>query len=287
MTAVADYLQDLDHRLRVRGRARNRFLHECRDHLLDASTTYGEHEAIRRFGPAEHVADEFDLDMVDKRSVHSAVMAVIAVLALGVSTVALINAADPHASAVPVWAVIFFGAAQAAGVSVVLAVVQLSAQRRREASPSDVALLARRSSWGLLFALLTLVAGAGAVPGHGAGLPVLVGVSLAMLAAILMIRTRMLLRRFGDGHRLVRSPLADLGMALGKRVVDPSPAGLLLTTVAVAVMAAFVWDQLDFGTLASSLTAAVVEAVLIVLGFLVLGPSLGLRASRRMNGESS
>ncbi|MGI8679759.1 MAG: hypothetical protein ACR2LX_13980 [Jatrophihabitans sp.] len=53
----------------------------------------------------------------------------------------------------------------------------------------------------------------------------------------------------------------------------------MLATAAVAVPAAFEWNNLDRGTVTGSFTAAGIELALL-LGFVVLGRALGLRDTR-------
>jgi hypothetical protein len=68
----------------------------------------------------------------------------------------------------------------------------------------------------------------------------------------------------------------------GGRVLDPSsPAVMLTAGSAVAAAAAFVWGHADdHGNLASGLAAAGIETALTVIGFVLLGPALGLWSAR-------
>lgn len=54
---IERYLAELERRLPRRGR--RRILAELEDHLRSSAETYGEEEAIRRFGPPEEVARSF------------------------------------------------------------------------------------------------------------------------------------------------------------------------------------------------------------------------------------
>ncbi|HWU23964.1 MAG TPA: hypothetical protein VN088_20670, partial [Nocardioides sp.] len=120
MSEVDRYLDELAHALSVRGRARRRILAECRDHLEESAAVHGEAGAVERFGPAGELAAAFDAEVVVRRARVTAPAALLGVLAVGASTLALVHGADPGASAVTAWAVVFFlaaqGAAAAAGV---------------------------------------------------------------------------------------------------------------------------------------------------------------------------
>jgi hypothetical protein len=61
----------------------------------------------------------------------------VGVLAVGASAWAIVNGADPHASAVVAWAVVFFACAQTAAVSAFLAALRAAAIRREPATPAD------------------------------------------------------------------------------------------------------------------------------------------------------
>ena len=136
MTATERYLQELGRALHTRGRPRRRLLAECSEHLADAGAVHGEQEAIRRFGTAADLAESFDTEVSIRRAMLATIATVIGVLAVGASALALLNAADPRASAVPAWAVIFFASTQAAGVCAVLAALRAAAMRHRTATPA-------------------------------------------------------------------------------------------------------------------------------------------------------
>lgn len=158
MTALERYLQELSGALHARGRARRRLLAECRDHLTDATATYGDEEAIRRFGTAAELAGLFDNEIAVRRSVRATIASIVGVFAVGASTVALLNATDARASAVAVWAVIFFASAQTAGISALLATLRAAAMQHRPTSAADLALLCRRNIASLAFSGLALFA---------------------------------------------------------------------------------------------------------------------------------
>lgn len=278
MKAIDDYLHQLQRLLHVRGRMRRRLLTECRDHLQDASAQYGPEEAVRRFGTAREIAASMNTEVAAHRARHATIATVLGVLAVGGSTLALLHASDTGAIAPVGWAIVFFAAAQVAALCAALAVLQALALRRRRTTAQDVALLCRRNGTALLAAGITLFAAGGAVPGHGSAVLLLVGPAVATVAGLSVARTRSIIRGLLTARPpLVRSPLTDLAALTGLTLPDVRPARLLLPTVVVASTAAFLWDHQDQGTFASGLTTAGVQAMLVVLGFLLLGPGLGLR----------
>ncbi|MDX6317403.1 MAG: hypothetical protein QOD35_803 [Nocardioidaceae bacterium] len=290
MTTVEQYLEELGRALHTRGRARRRLLAEYRVRLADIAAVHGDVEAERRFGPAAEVAESFDTENAIRRAARATIATVVGVLAVGGSATALLNGADAQASAVVVWAVVFFASAQAAGVCMLLAVLRAAAMRHRPATPGDVVLLCRRDGAALAFSALALFAAGAAVPGNAAAWAILSGPAVAVLAAFWVMRVRSLARKLDSRPcRDVRAPLTDLLAIL--RPSDPrdraaghSPfIGLLLPSVAVATVAAFWWDHLDHGSFVSSLAVAGTEAALTVAGFVFLGPVLGLLSPRRVS----
>lgn len=288
MSPVEQYLRDLGGALHVRGRARRRLLAECRDHLVDSGAAHGEAQAVARFGSATELARSFDTEIAVRRALHATPATALGVLAVAWSTLALLHAADRHASTVLLWAVIFFGCAQTSAVSMLLATLRAAGMRNRPAAPADVALLCRRNGSALAFAVLTLFAAGAARPGHGSALQLLLGPAVAVLAALLVLRGRSLARQLDAyGQRTVRTPWADLrAMAhlpttRGRAPDRSGPAVMLTVGTVVAAAAAFVWGHADdHGNLASGLAAAGIETALTVIGFVLLGPALGLWSAR-------
>jgi hypothetical protein len=293
MTAIERYFQELGRALHTRGRARRRLLAECRDHLADAAAINGEQEAVRRFGPAGELARSFDTEIAVRRATRATIATIVGVLAVGASTVALLNAATPHVSTVPAWAVVFFASAQTAGVCALLAVLRAAAMRHGDATPGDVVLLCRRNGAALAFSMTTLFAAGAAVPGHSSAWALLTGPVVALLAAISVAWARSLAHKLGARPRQVQAPLADLLTVAHQsdrvpRTAGHSPLmGLLAPTVAIGTVAAFLWDHLDHGSIGSSLAAASTEATLTVAGYMLLGPSLGLVPARRRGHDNS
>lgn len=203
-------------------------------------------------------------------------------LAVGGSTLALLQASDAGATAPAGWVIVFFAAAQIAALATALAALQAAALRKQHATAQEVALLCRRNAWGLLAAGITLFAAGGAVPGRGSAVLLLAGPLLAVVAGLSVARSRSTVRGLPTvRHQLVRSPCADLNTLIRTQLPDLPSSRLLAPTVIAASAGAFVWDQADHGSFTSALTSAVVEAVLVVLGFLLLAAPLGLRARRR------
>ncbi len=276
MTAEA-CLTELAAALRVRGRARRRFLRECRDHLADAAAERGETEAVRAFGPPAEIAAAFDAEVAARRGVRSTGLAVAGVLATGGSTLALIDSAGANASAPIAWAVVFFVAAQLAGVACALALVQALLLRRTSMPAADVALLARRNATALVAAGVTMFAAGAAVPGQGSAALLLAGPALVCAALVAVLRTRSLARRLpGGGAVAVRPPLADLRRLTGLPVPALAMGRLLTLTTCAAAAAAFVRECAEHDTLAVAGVTAAIEAVAVVVCFGVLGRVLGL-----------
>jgi hypothetical protein len=263
MSAVDDYLRQLQGLLHVRGPMRRRVLGECGDHLRDASAQYGPNESVRRFGPAQEIAASVNTEVAARRAQRATAATAVGVLAVGASTLSLLHASGDGATAPVGWAVLFFAAAQVAALCTVLGVLQAIACRRQPSTAQEVALLCRRNGCALLAAGITMVAA-------------------GVLAALGVLSARLIIRGHPAARQpLVCSPVHDLATLSGIPLPGLRPTRLLLLTVAVAAAAAFLWDHQDHGTPASALTTASIQAALVVLGFLILGPALGLRQSHR------
>jgi hypothetical protein len=223
-------------------------------------------EAIRAFGPAREIAAAFDLEVAAKRGLSATLATVLGVLATGGSTLALIHAAQPGATAVTGWAAVFFIAAQVAGVASVLALLQGLALRRETMPPDQLALLARRNAVALCAAGVTMFAAGAAVPGNGSAILLAAGPALVCVALVTVLRALAIARKLAGGRtRAVRSPLPMV----------PMPQLLALTTVCAAV-AAFLRDTAENASASQALVTAGIEAAAVVGCFLALGPALGL-----------
>ena len=283
MTAVDDFLGELEASLHVGGRSRRRLVAECRDHLADSSADCGPEEAVRRFGSAADLVRSYEIEVSIRRVLRATAAAVAGVLGIGASALVMVNAADAHASAPVGWAVVFFGAAQVSAASLLLAVLRAAVMRAGTGTPGDVLLLCRRGGLALGFAFVTLFAVGAGVPGHTAAWAVLAGPVVAVIAAGCIARARWLARQLDrDASQLARAPQADVA-ALAGRWVDTRgsawhahPGAVLAPTVVVTMLGAFGWALLDHGTVAGSVEGAGVEAALTIAGFVLLGRILGL-----------
>jgi uncharacterized membrane protein len=275
--SVERYLTELSAALRVRGAARRRFLRECRDHLEDAAAERGEADAVRAFGAPAEIAAAFDAEVAARRGIRATLLAAAAVLATGGSTLSLIHSASPDVTAPVAWAVVFFVAAQVAGVAAGLALLQALAARRTAMAPADATLLARRNGTALVAAGLTMFAAGAAVPGQGSAGLLLSGPALAGVALVAVVRARALARQL-DGARVwaVRPPLDDLARLTRVELPRLSAARLLPLVTVVAAAAAFLRDRVEAGSVANGLLVAGIEAAAVLACFAVLGRPLGL-----------
>jgi hypothetical protein len=264
---IERYMEELAGALRVRGAVRRRFLRECRDHLEDAAAERGASEAVDAFGPAGEIAAAFDLEVASRRGVRATLATTVGVLATGGSTLALIHASQPGATAPAGWAVVFFVAAQVAGVAALLALLQAFTLRHETMPPDQLALLARRNAFALAAAGLTMFAAGAALPGTGDAVLLLAGPALVCAALVSVVRARGLARRLAGGRtRAVRPPITFVAM----------PRLLALATVCAAT-AAFLRDTAEHASPSQALVTAGIEATAVLACYLVLGPALGLR----------
>lgn len=280
MNPVDEYLGQLSTALRVRGAARRRFVRECRDHLIESAAQIGAEAAVRAFGPARQIASSFDAAVAARRGARSTAITVIAVLAAASSALALLHGAAPDAVA-PLWlAGLFFVAAQLAAVSAGLGAIQGLGMRGSglAAAPGALALLARRNTCALVAAGVTLFAVGAALPGHGSAVSLLAGPVLLGVAAVAVMRAQGLLRQpTSTRQRITRPPADDLANLIRLPLPAVAMPHLLAATTVSAAAAAFVWDRGEQATLGSALAVAGFEATAVLLGFLTLGPALGLR----------
>jgi hypothetical protein len=278
VSPVERYLVELGAALQVRGRVRRRFLRECRDHLADAADERGEEAAVRAFGPAPEIAAALDAEVAARRGVRATFATAAGVLATGGSTLALINAASPGATAPIGWTVAFFVAAQLTAVTAGLALLQALVLRRAPMTPADAMLLARRNGCALVAAGVTMFSAGAAVPGQASAALLLAGPALVCVALVSVLRARSLARRLaGSDAPAVRPPLDDLGRLTRLPVPSVHNRTLLLVTTAVAAAAAFARDLGEHATAGGAFVTASVEAMAVVGCFAVFGAALGLR----------
>jgi hypothetical protein len=274
---VDQYMTELDAALHVRGAVRRRFLRECDDHLADAAAERGQEEAVRAFGPPPEVAAAFDAEVAARRGVRSTFATVAGVLATGGSTLALIHASSANTTAPAWWAIAFFVAAQLAGLSAGLALVQALVLRRSMMPPAQLVLLARRNGGALVAAGATMFSAGAALPGQGSAVLILAGPALACFAMVAVLRARSLARRLdGSGALAVRPPLKDLRRLIRLPVPSLDSRRLLLVITCVAAAAAFVRDRGEHATVSEAFVTAGIEGMAVVGCFFVLGPALGL-----------
>lgn len=278
---IEEHLTELRAALRVRGAVRRRFLQECRHHLVDAAAERGGREAVDAFGAAVEIAAAFDAEVAARLGVRSTFATLAGVLATGGSTLALIHAASPGATGPRGWAVTFFVAAQLAGVSTALALLQALVLRRSAMSPAQIVLLARRNACALVAAGVTMFSAGAALPGRGPALLLLAGPALVCCAMFAVLRARSIGRRLGgSGALVVRPLLQDVGLLTRLSVPAIDTRRFLAVTTCLAAAAAFVRDRGEHATVSDALLVSGIEAIAVVGCFLVLGPALGLRHLR-------
>ena len=199
------------------------------------------------------------------------------VLATGGSTLALIHAATPGATAPVGWAVVFFVAAQVAAVAAGLALLQALVLRRSAMSPADVALLARRNGCALLAAGVTMFAAGAALPGHGSPLLLLAGPALVCVALVAVLRARSLARRLDGARGRPSGRRSRTSRGSSALPVPPLDAGrLCCCTTCLAAAAAFARDRAEHATVGAALVTAGIEAMAVVGVLPRARPRLGL-----------
>ncbi len=274
---VDQYLTELSAALHARGAARRRFLRECGDHLADAAAERGEEHAVRAFGPPSEIAAEFDAEVAARRGLRSTLATLAGVLATAGSTLVLIHASSPGASAPAAWAITFFVAAQVAAVTAALALVQALVLRRSTMPAAEVLLLSRRNGCALMAAGMTMVSAGAALPGRGSAVLILAGPALVGVALVAVLRARSLARRLdGSGALAARPPLEDLRRLTRLPVPSLDAGRLLLVTTFVAAAAAFVRDRGERAAVSEALVTAGIEAAAVIGCFLLLGRALGV-----------
>ena len=116
-----------------------------------------------------------------------------------------------------------------------------------------------------------------ALPGHGSAVLLLAGPVLVGIALVAVLRARSLAPQLDRAAApAVRPPLKDLGRLVRLPVASVDSRRLLLFTTCVAAAAAFLRDRIERGTVSEAFATAGIEAMAVVVCFLVLGPALGL-----------
>ena len=178
-------------------------------------------------------------EVAARRGVRSTVATVAGVLATGGSTLALIHAASPDATAPMGWAIAFFVAAQVAAVAAALALVQALVLRRATMSAADVGCSPAATAARSWPPGVTMFSAGAAVPGRGSADLLLAGPVLVCVALVAVLRARSLARRLDGRARRVRPPLADLGRLVRLPVPALGARRLLLVTTCIAAVGAF------------------------------------------------
>ena len=127
-----------------------------------------------------------------------------------------------------------------------------------------------------------MFAAGAALPGHGSAVALLAGPVVACAGIAAVLRARRLTRRL-DGARGVtsHSPLDDLARLVHSARVPQLGTGPLLAAVtALAAVGAFARDTAEHASAGGAATTAGIEALAVVVCFLVLGRPLGLWPER-------
>ena len=293
MNEIDRWLTELRRDLRVGGAARRRIVAECAEHLRESAARHGETEAVARFGRPAEIAEGFNVELGAHRSRWATVFAAIALVAAAAATIHLAHEGPQHLEAPWPVALVFFVAAQVAAVALGSAVAQAVRWRTRTASPGELVLQSRRTAVAVVAGALTLGAAAVSVTGGSdvgwvvaGGFVLLAGAGWAALRArrLLGAATPSPVTPLDDAAALLASvPLAGALAARVRDLLDPvrHPLRCCALVAALAASAAFARNQGERGaTAGQSLALAAIEAGAVVACFVVLGPPLGLRASR-------
>jgi hypothetical protein len=276
---IRAYLEELGSAGKTRGRARRRFASECAAHLEDAAARHGEIAAVAAFGDPRELAAEFDLEVATARGLRATWWTAAAVLGVAGSTLVLIGAADPVATASPAVAIAFFVFAQVAAVAGGVACVRACVLRRGETTEAELRLLARRNVCALSAAAATILAAGVALPGRGSTVALVAGPLLAIVAGVAVARAGRLagtLRRGGEPSPPRPLP-QDLAALTGLPLSRLTDAHMLTIVTLLAASAAWARDRGEGSTPTAALLVAAIEAAAVIAGFLLLAGPLGLR----------
>ena len=199
-------------------------------------------------------------------------------LATGGSTLALINAASPGATAPIGWTVAFFVAAQLTAVTAGLALLQALVLRRAPMTPADAMLLARRNGCALVAAGVTMFSAGAARPGSRP--PRSSSSPARRSSASRWSPCCAHGRSLAGSPARTHPPCGRRSRTSGASPASPCPRPqptLLLVTTAVAAAAAFARDLGEHATAGGAFVTASVEAMAVVGCFAVFGAALGLR----------
>ena len=307
--AIADYLDRLEHELRLKRAPRRRLLAEVEDHLRSSAGELGaglpadeaERRAVERFGAAAIVARHFAQTVAASSARRSSYWLGAAFVAYAATAVLFALTAGPQFADFPQGAPTAL-ALQVAAVAFAVSLVRTARWRRAPLVPEDrVRLLANGAVIGIgavaaglaLETLVALTRPAGVLA--WSDLPVVVGmlavvtcVTLvaALAAAAAAFRSSLLAALPGaetSGRPALPSLVDDVG-ALVPPARRPLAAlfsrpVVLVGLVALVALAAVVVSQPASAAL-PALALGLFEATAIVVGYLSLGRPLGLRGGR-------
>jgi hypothetical protein len=314
VSAIADYLDSLAQELRLKRAPRRRLLAEVEDHLRSCADELGadvdraeaERQAIERFGAAATVARHFAHTVAAASARRSAYWLGLAFAVYATALVAFALTADARFTDFPQGAPSAL-ALQVGAIAVALSLVRALRWRREPLIPEDrLRLLANGAVVGVIasgsgLALEALIAAtrpAGALPWGERPLllalfALAVGASLgaALATAAAAFRTSTLAAFPGqkpDDQGAVPTVVEDAATLIPVvrrplTALFARPAVLVALTAFLGAAAVLVSQTLgrDFATHASvalpTLALALFEAAMIGLGYLTLGPMLGLR----------
>lgn len=296
---IEQYLAHLRDALRVSSRRRDRILDDVRDHLIDAAehlqrdgleTTVAEQRAIAAFGPAAHIAEQFNRDAATATLRHAPVV----MAASGVAVVAgfLIATLTQPTPGLPKPAglarqIAFFAGLvglQVAFVAGARALARAGARLRTTATSSDFRLI-RNSALVFLGGLTTTTAGwtvalidaVDRLP-HGDVGPLVAGLIVMVSGSLLAIVTcRRWRRTLGSAAADVGDHLDTSALAAPERLIRAMAVRPWLFCTSAAVLAALTVMSRAETTVLGALPWGGAEAAVVVLGYVWLGPALELR----------
>jgi hypothetical protein len=299
---IDDFLTELDAHLRVPSRARVRILAEVRDHLDDsvehlrasdprsASTVDA---AIQAFGPAAMVATQFNAAAGTRAMRRGTAVAFAAGIAVAAGfLVAAVTQPHPQTASGASFAVqaSFFGAALAFQVALVAGArgaSRVCAVGRSAAATIEDRLLVRRCAIICVGALGVASVGWATCVGlaarslvHPNRVTLLVGATLMIGAVALAVAllAKLDVNPFAETTD-ERNPRPGIAL-LGERTVTIVQQHPVVPCAALAALAALAAMSHAETTAVGSLPWGLLQAAAVVLGFVVLGPSLGLREQR-------
>lgn len=300
MRQIEQYLEELDHQLIVGQRTRSAILREIRDHLLESSDRIEETgssryeavaHAISSFGTSRAMARQFNAEAGARAMREAPFISLGAgVSVVGAFLVAALNQPHTTSHASLGTQMTFFAGVifmQVAIVAGLCAAVRAIAIWRSAASSGNNRLLVRRSSVismnALLVASLFMAANFTLVILQSVNVnetSLICGSLVMVVAAALGLYATFNLRVNGsdeDPSAAIFHP--PILFALGDRVLD-LVRRYPVVSVVLATAAAFPWalGRAEETSLIASLPWGIAEAFSVIIGFLILGPALGLRS---------